>query len=57
VVAAVGYAGCELLAFSNVVLGRDDQIACILFTPLDRLDVRPGGGDGSRSGGSTGCGG
>ncbi len=57
VAAAVGYAGCELLAFSNIVLGRDDQIACILFTPLDRLDFRPGGGDGSRSCGSAGCGG
>ena len=33
-----GYAGCETLAFSNWLLRRDDQIGCILFTPIDHLE-------------------
>jgi hypothetical protein len=37
--AARGYAGCELFAVSNTVLGRDDQIACPLFSPLDAVDA------------------
>jgi hypothetical protein len=36
--AARGFAGCELFAVSNSVLGRDDEIACTLFTPIDALD-------------------
>ncbi|MGH9895688.1 MAG: hypothetical protein ACREA0_27630 [bacterium] len=40
-VAAVrGYAGCEVLAISNWVLGRDDQIGCLLFEPIDRVEQR-----------------
>lgn len=38
--AARGYAGCELFAVSNTLLGRDDQIACPLFAPIDALDAR-----------------
>ncbi|SRR6266851_1164018 len=30
-----GYAGCEMLALSNWLLGRSDQIACAVFTPID----------------------
>jgi hypothetical protein len=30
-----GSAGCEFLALSNWLLGRHDQIACAVFTPID----------------------
>lgn len=33
-------AGCEILAFSNWLLGRSDQIACAILTPLDSLEQR-----------------
>jgi hypothetical protein len=33
--AARGYAGCEVLAISNWVLRRDDQVGCIVFAPVD----------------------
>jgi hypothetical protein len=32
-----GYAGCEVLAVSNWLLGRDDQVGCALFWPVDLL--------------------
>jgi hypothetical protein len=35
-----GYAGCEVLAISNWLLERDDQIGCLLFSPLDELEAR-----------------
>lgn len=35
-----GYAGCEVLAFSNWLLRRDDQVGCLLFDPVDRLESR-----------------
>jgi hypothetical protein len=35
--AARGYAGCEVLAVSNWLLRRDDQVGCVLFTPVDAL--------------------
>jgi hypothetical protein len=38
-VAAVrGYAGCELMAASNWLLRRDDQVGCIVFTGVDRWE-------------------
>lgn len=38
-VAAVrGYRGCEVLAVSNWILGRNDQVGCVLFSPIDRLE-------------------
>ena len=37
VAAARGYAGCEVLAVSNWLLRRDDQIGCLLFAPIDEL--------------------
>lgn len=40
VAAARGYAGCEVLAISNWVLGRDDQVGCLLFEPIDRAERR-----------------
>jgi hypothetical protein len=36
--AARGYAGCEVLAVSNWVLRRDDQIGCAAFWPIDQLE-------------------
>ncbi len=38
-----GYAGCEVLAISNWLLRRDDQVGCPLFWPLDALEARAGG--------------
>ncbi len=35
-----GYAGCEVLAVSNWLLGRDDQIGCAVFLPVDHLERR-----------------
>ncbi|HEY3771767.1 MAG TPA: hypothetical protein VGL69_02135 [Solirubrobacteraceae bacterium] len=35
-----GYSGCESLAISNWLLRRDDQVGCLLFSPLDRLESR-----------------
>lgn len=36
--AARGYRGCEVLAFSNWFLHRDDQVGCVLFSPIDRME-------------------
>jgi hypothetical protein len=36
-----GKAGCEVTAISNWVLGRDDQVGCPVFTPIDSLEHRP----------------
>jgi hypothetical protein len=41
VAAGRGYAGCEVLAISNWVHGRDDQVGCLLFEPIDRIERRP----------------
>ncbi|MPZ61382.1 MAG: hypothetical protein GEU93_08805 [Propionibacteriales bacterium] len=35
-----GYAGCEVLAISNWLLRRDDQVGCVLFDPVDRFEGR-----------------
>lgn len=35
-----GYGGCEVLAISNWILGRDDQVGCLVFGPLDYLERR-----------------
>jgi len=40
VAALRGYAGCEVLSLSNWVLGRDDQVGCLLFEPIDRTERR-----------------
>ncbi len=36
--AVAGTAGCEMLAVSNTMRGRDDEIGCALFLPIDTLD-------------------
>lgn len=38
--AARRYASCEVLAVSNLVLHRDDQIGCLVFAPVDALERR-----------------
>lgn len=35
-----GYAGCEVLAVSNWLLHRDDQVGCLVLSPLDQLEQR-----------------
>ncbi len=37
-----GYAGCEVLAVSNWLLRRDDQVGCLVVTPFDHLERRIG---------------
>lgn len=36
--AARGYAGCEVLAFSNHLLRRSDEIGCPVFSPIDAIE-------------------
>lgn len=36
--AARGYAGCEVLAVSNWLLHRDDQIGCLVLSPIDEWE-------------------
>ena len=36
--AARGYAGCEILALSNFIRRRDDQLACAVFSPVDAFE-------------------
>jgi hypothetical protein len=38
--AARGYAGCEVLAVPNWLLGRDDQVGCAVFLPIDHFERR-----------------
>ena len=32
--------GCEATVLSNVILGRDDQLGCPVFSPIDDADAR-----------------
>jgi len=32
--------GCEATVLSNWILGRDDQIGCPTFTPIDEVEAR-----------------
>ncbi len=41
--AARGYAGCESLAISNWLLRRDDQVGCVVFSPLGAVEARATG--------------
>jgi hypothetical protein len=34
------YGTCEVTAISNAILGRDDQVGCPLFAPLDAAEAR-----------------
>ncbi len=35
-----GYAGCESLAITNWILRRDDQVGCVVFSPVDAVEAR-----------------
>jgi hypothetical protein len=35
-----GAPGCEATVVSNVIFGRDDQIGCPLFAPIDEAEAR-----------------
>lgn len=35
-----GQAGCEGTVISNWVLGRDDQVGCPIFSPIDHAEAR-----------------
>jgi hypothetical protein len=35
-----GQPGCEATVVSNAILGRDDQIGCPLFSPIDEVEAR-----------------
>jgi hypothetical protein len=41
--AACGYGGCEVLAVSNLITRRRDQVGCLLYTPIDRWEVARAG--------------
>jgi hypothetical protein len=34
-----GQPGCEVTVVSNGILGRDDQVGCALFSPIDALEA------------------
>jgi hypothetical protein len=38
--ALLGYGGCEVLAISNWVLRRDDQVGCFVLGPVDYAEHR-----------------
>ena len=40
VAALRGYAGCEVLAASNWILARDDQVGCLFLSPIDGAERR-----------------
>jgi hypothetical protein len=40
VAAARRSGGCEVTAIANAVLGRDDQVGCVLFAPVDLAEAR-----------------
>jgi hypothetical protein len=39
IAAARGQAGCEATVVSNWILGRDDQVGCPSFTPIDAAEA------------------
>jgi hypothetical protein len=38
--ASRGQPGCEATVLSNWILGRDDQVGCPLFSPIDEAEAR-----------------
>jgi len=38
-----GYSGCEVTAISNWILARDDQVGCLVLSPVDDLERRLNG--------------
>ena len=41
--AVTGSGGCEISAVSNWLRGRDDQVVCPVFSPVDELEARATG--------------
>ena len=39
VAAARRSGGCEVTEIANVALGRDDQVGCVLFGPIDAAEA------------------
>lgn len=37
-----GYAGCEIFAIPNWLSGRNDKMACPVFSPIDAAEARQG---------------
>ncbi len=35
-----GYGGCKVLAVSNWILRRDDQVGCLVLGPVDHVERR-----------------
>jgi hypothetical protein len=35
-----GQSGCEATVISNSLLGRDDQVGCPIFSPIDEAEAR-----------------
>ena len=33
-----GYGGCEVLAISNWITGRNDQVGCVILSPIDAIE-------------------
>jgi hypothetical protein len=46
--AARGYGGCEVLAVSNWLLRRDDQVGCLVLSPLDNIEKQSHQGSGAQ---------
>ncbi len=40
IASARGQAGCEATVLSNWILGRNDQVGCPTFTPIDSVEAR-----------------
>ncbi len=36
--AVIGYAGCETMAVSNLILNRKDEVGCVLFSAFDFIE-------------------
>jgi hypothetical protein len=49
VAAGRGQPGCEATVVSNAILGRDDQIGCPLFSPLDEAEAHRAARNAGRS--------
>lgn len=49
VAALRGQGGCEVVALPNLLFGREDRVACVLYAPLDAVDSRIGYGEAPRA--------
>jgi hypothetical protein len=42
VMAARGDPGCEVMTLPNVILGKETELPCLLFSPIDALEKKVG---------------